>query len=69
MDFQQIVFIFTSVANAVQEWVTKLFTASGVTSFFFACLSVLLAVRFLIKPIMGGGLGSDKAKKKKGDDE
>lgn len=63
----QVVFIFGNVANASQEWLSKLFTASGATSFFIACLSVYLAVRFFIKPIMGGGMGSDKSKKKKGD--
>lgn len=69
MDFEQIVIIFGNVANASQEWLTKLFTASGATPFFIACLSVYLAVRFLIKPIMGGGMGSDKSKKKKGGEE
>lgn len=67
--FDQIVFIFGNVANASQEWLIKLLSASGATPFYIACFSVLLAVRFLIMPIMGGGMGSDKSKKKKGDKE
>jgi len=54
MDFGQIVSLFVTVSENVNDWFVRLINATGSAPFFIACFVVALSVRFLLKPITGG---------------
>lgn len=49
--------------TAASGWFVKIFNASGMVEIYFAFIFILLAMRFILKPILGGA-GSDRARKK-----
>lgn len=68
MSGQVITLLGNAVANA-SLWFDKVFEASQGKTFYIATISIVFVMRFLLRPILGSGSGSDKAKEKKGDEK
>lgn len=48
---------------AASGWFVRIFNATGMVEIFFAFIFIIMAIRFILKPILGGA-GSDRARKK-----
>lgn len=65
---EQVMFILNNALSACSSWLVAIFNASGVSSVFFAFLTIVLAIRFLLAPVFRGS-GSDHARKSGDTDE
>lgn len=45
-------------------WFETLLTSTGLTSFWIACVFIFIVGKFILAPLFGSSLGSDKAHKK-----
>lgn len=59
--------IIQPIVTAPLAWLTQLFNATSIGSFWVGCIFVFLVGRFILLPLFGSSLGSDKAKRKDND--
>lgn len=65
--FSAIVNVVVSGIAACFSWFERLIgSMSGALDFVLAFFAIYVIVRFILKPVLGGGRGSDKAKKSSG---
>lgn len=64
-----VISVVTNMFTQIFSLFERLFTSFGITSYLLGGFFIWTAYRFLLKPIIGGGVGSsDKARRgKKGD--
>lgn len=63
--FSSIAYAFVSLAN----YMTSIFNAiPGVAEYILLFFTIVMGVRFLLMPVVGGGTGSDKARKRSDED-
>lgn len=63
--------IMSIVNNAITSaslWFVDIFTASGMVEVYIAVLFIILAIRFILSPLLGSSRGSDRARRS-GDSE
>lgn len=58
--------IFNTALVSVADWFVQLLNASGMTSLYISMFFIFLVGKFLLTPLFGSS-GSDKVKKKSGD--
>lgn len=61
-----------SLISACVSWFNAVFgstTSFGATAFYVSAVGLVLTIRFLLHPIFGGSVGSDKARKSNSKDE
>ena len=61
-----------SLISACVSWFNSVFGSSspfGATAFYISTIGLVFTIRFLLHPIFGGSLGSDKARKTNSNDE
>lgn len=61
-----------SVISACVSWFNSVFGSSvsfGATAFYISTIGLVFTIRFLLHPIFGGSLGSDKVRKFNSNDE
>lgn len=61
-----------SLISACVSWFNAVFGSSssfGATAFYISTIGLVFTIRFLLHPIFGGSLGSDKVRKHNSDDE
>lgn len=61
-----------SVISSCVSWVNAVFGSSvsfGATAFYISTIGLVFTIRFLLHPIFGGSLGSDKVLKHNSDVE
>lgn len=61
-----------SLISACVSWFNAVFGSSssfGSTAFYISTIGLVFTIRFLLHPIFGGSLGSDKARKPNSNDE
>lgn len=63
--FQTLINYIGVAISAVAVWFETLATSMGFIATFIACFTIYSMVRLLIKPLVGGSLGSDSVKKHK----
>lgn len=54
--------------SSVNVLADEVFSYFNINVLFLGLLAIYCSYRFLLRPFLGGELGSDKAKKKKGDE-
>lgn len=55
---------FSQIWTNVSAWFVELMSGVAFIDYLMAVLVAMLAYRFLLRPMLKGGLGSDKARKK-----
>ena len=59
------VFLFMQNSfSAPIVWFETLLTSSGFTSFWISCVFIFIVGKFILAPLFGSSMGSDKAHKK-----
>lgn len=61
-----------SLISACVSWFNAVFSSSssfGATAFYISTIGLVFTIRFLLHPIFGGSLGSDKVRKSNSNDE
>lgn len=63
-DLNSVFFFMQRIFSAPITWFTRLVQSSGVSGFWLGCVFIFLVGRFILLPLFGSTLGSDKAKRK-----
>lgn len=67
--FNEILALFSSSFNAAVNWFSGVFDRTGAIPIYMGIIVIFMAMRYIISPIVGSGLGSDIARKVKDDDD